>query len=145
MSSDQQIGSGFAAPGMKPLDETVWQAWLAKGRAKDNRNRAALSAAVRYVVTAVLLLVSVVWSSAAPYDVMARFVVTAGAMFMMLQAFRSSNHAIFALFGAIALLYNPVVPAFAFAGAWQRAFVVGSAFLFITSFYWQSKGLVRNA
>ena len=145
MSSNQQGNSGFVTLETKPLDEAVWQAWVAKGRASGNRGRARLNAAVRYVVTAVLLLAAGIWSSVAPYDVMIRFVVSAGAMYVMFQAFRSADYTVAGVFGAIALLYNPVAPAFIFAGEWQRALVLGSAALFMMSFFWPSKRLVQHA
>jgi hypothetical protein len=145
MSSNQRGNSGFGTPEMKPLDQAVWQAWLAKGRARDNRNRATLNASIRYFVTAVLLVAGGVWSSVAPYHVMVRFVVTAGAMFMMLQALRSANYGVAGLYGAVALVFNPVAPAFTFAGEWQRVLVMGTAILFMTSLYWPSKRLVHHA
>jgi hypothetical protein len=33
--------ASWAPPAAKPLDEAVWQTWLSKGRARDQRNRAA--------------------------------------------------------------------------------------------------------
>ena len=145
MSLNQQGNSGFVTPEMKPLDEAAWQAWLAKGRARDTRRRASLNAVVGCVVAAVLLVAAGLWSSVAPYDVTIRFVVTAGAMYVMLQAFRSANYTVAGVVGAMALLYNPVAPAFTFAGEGQRALVVGSALLLMTSLYWPSKRLVQHA
>ena len=109
MSSGQQANSGWTPSGMRSLDESVWQAWVAKGRAKDKRKRARLSASVRYVVIAVLLLVAAgVGSNLAPYDVIVRFIVAAGALFIALHAFRSAAYAVAIVFGLIALLYSPI-------------------------------------
>lgn len=138
MSSGQQANSGWTPSGMRSLDESVWQAWVAKGRAKDKRKRARLSALVRYVVIAVLLLVAAgVWSNLAPYDVIVRFIVAAGALFIALHAFRSAAYAVAIVFGVIALLYNPIAPVFELTGEWQRVTVLGTAVLFMVSFYWR--------
>jgi hypothetical protein len=145
MSTKRQESSGFVTLETNPLDEAVWQAWLAKGRARDNRGRARLNAAIRYVVIAVLLVAAGVWSSVAPYDVMIRFVVTAGAIFLMAQALRSANYAFSGFYGAVGLLFNPVSPAFTFAGEWQRMLVLGSALLFMASFYRQAHRPVHHA
>jgi hypothetical protein len=37
-----------AIPASKPLDEAVWQKWLAKGRARDQRRRAALAKVIKW-------------------------------------------------------------------------------------------------
>ena len=123
---------------MRSLDESVWQAWVAKGRAKDKRKRARLSASVRYVVIAVLLLVAAgVGSNLAPYDVIVRFIVAAGAFFIAVQAIRSADYAIASVFGLVAVLYNPIAPIFDLTGEWQRLVVLGTAVLFMVSFYWR--------
>ena len=63
MKCDKECASGYDEPNYDILrcyvrDESVWQAWVAKGRAKDKGKRARLSASVRYAVIAVLLLVA---------------------------------------------------------------------------------------
>lgn len=138
MSSGQQANSGWTPPAMRSLDEGVWQAWVAKGRERDKRKRARLSASVRYVVIAVLLLVAAgVGSNLAPYDVVVRFIVAGGAFFIALHAFRSAAYAVAIVFGAIALLYNPIAPVFGLTGEWQRVTVLATAILFMLSFYWR--------
>lgn len=143
MSSGQQADNVCLTPGMKPSDEAKWQGWLAKGRARDVRKRSSLNAAVRYAVIAVLIVAAVVWSNLAAYGLIVRFIVAAGALFVALQAFRSAHYPIAGVFGALAVVYNPVAPVFSFAGDWQRGFVLVSAFLFIVSFYWPSRRLVH--
>jgi Family of unknown function (DUF6804) len=139
MSSEQQANRSWVPSAVEPLNETLWQAWLARGRARDNRRRAELNTTVRYASVAVLLVTAGVWSNLAGYDVLIRFAVATGALFTAVQAFRHANYAIVGVFGIIALLYNPVVPAVLFAGEWQRAFVLVSAVLFMTSAYWPTR------
>jgi hypothetical protein len=86
-----------ALPLAKPLDESVWQAWVLKGRAQDERSHAA----------------------------------------GMRAAFAT-------VFGALALLYNPVAPVFSFSRQWQSAFVMASAVPFIASLTWRNAKLVPN-
>jgi hypothetical protein len=56
---------------------------------------------------------------------------------VMLQAFSARHYAGAVVFGALALLYNPVAPAFGFAGDWQRVAVAASAIPFIASLAWR--------
>jgi hypothetical protein len=49
------------------------------------------------------------------------------------------------VFGALALLYNPVVPLFSFSGEWQSVFVMASTVPFIVSLTWRNAKLASNA
>jgi predicted membrane protein len=93
---------------VKPLDEAVGQAWAANNRAQDQRNNAAFLKGVR-------------------------FIVAAGAMVAMFQAFHTRQFVLAGLFAALVALYNPVAPVLSFSGDWQRAVVVASALPFIVS------------
>ena len=73
------------------------------------------------------------WTHLAPYDVVARFIVAAGAIVVMFHAFHTGHHVLAAALAAVALLYNPVVPVFSFSGDWPRALVVASAVPFVAS------------
>ncbi len=77
------------------------------------------------------------WSYAAPFEVAIRFIAAAGACIVMAEAFQTRRYAFAAGFGALALLFNPVMPVFAFAGDWQRALVVASAVPFFVSLTWR--------
>jgi len=62
--------SAWVLPATKPLDETVWQAWVARGRAQDQQSSAARMKALKWASIAVLLaagifLVSGMMSAAA--------------------------------------------------------------------------------
>jgi len=120
-------------PPAKPLDGAVWQAWLEKGRERDRRNSAARMVAVKWVSLAGLVVVAALWSYLGPYDVIARFVVAAGAIAVMFHAIDGGRYALAAVFAAVGLLYNPVVPAFSFSGDWPRALVLASAVPFVSS------------
>jgi hypothetical protein len=128
----------WTPPAAKPLDQAVWQAWVAKGRAEDGRNSAAHIKAVKWVSIAGLLAAAGLWSHLAPFDVVVRFIVTGGAMVVMLQAVHARHYPVAAVFGVLALLYNPVAPAFNFSGDWQRAVAVASAVPFIASLAWRN-------
>lgn len=83
-----------------------------------------------------LLAAAGLWSHLAPFEPVIRFVVTAGALVVMFQAFQARHYAVTAAFGALALFYNPVASAFGFSGDWQRVVVVASAAPFLASLVW---------
>ena len=118
----QESRGQWVPPVAKPLDEAVWQAWVAKGRAADRRSSAARMKAVKWVSIVALLIAAGLHLG--QYEVIVRFVVAVGAIVMMFQAFHARHYAFAAVFGALVLLYNPVAPVFSFSGDWQRAFVV---------------------
>lgn len=140
----QQSGSGWNPPLVKPQPELEWQAWVAKGRARDLRKSAARLMAVKWVSIAVLLATAAFWSHLTPYDVVVRFVVAGAALLVMSQALHAKNYAFAAVFGVIALVYNPVLPAFTFSGDWQRAVVVASALPFVASLVWRRARTEHN-
>jgi hypothetical protein len=129
----QELREVWEPPAAKPLDEAVWQAWVKKGRARDRRNKAVCLEAVKWVSLAGLLAVAGQWSHSAPYEVVIRFVVAGGSIVLMLQALATRHYALAALFGALALLYNPVEPLFSFSGDWPRLVVLASAVPFLAS------------
>lgn len=51
----------WAPPAAKPLDEAVWQAWLSKGRAQNQRNRAARIRVIKWGGIAGLLAAACFW------------------------------------------------------------------------------------
>jgi hypothetical protein len=137
----------FFAPSLaKPLDESVWQAWVLKGRTRDERSHAAGMKAVTWISLTTLLLVAAGFGSyITQYDVAARFLLAASGLVLMFHAFHTRRYTFAVVFGALALLYNPVVPVFRFSGAWQSAFMIASAVPFIVSLTWRKTELVPNA
>jgi hypothetical protein len=71
--------------------------------------------------------------SAAPYGVVVRFVVAAGAIAAMFRAVHLRRYAFAVVFAGLAVLYNPLAAVFSFSGDWPRAFVAASAFPFAVS------------
>lgn len=127
----------WESPPVKPLDEAVWQAWKAKGRDRDRKDREIRVTALKWCSIVALLAVAALWSQLTPYEIVIRCVLAAAAAGMMFEAFSKRRHAVGAVFAGLALLYNPVSPVFGFSGNWQRALVVASAIPFITSLAWR--------
>ena len=142
----QKTQDVLAPPLAKSLDESEWQAWVLKGRAQEERSHAAAMKAVTWISLVMLLLAAAgFWSQIAPYDVAVRFLLATGGLVLMFQAFHTRHYAFASVFGALALLYNPVVPVFRFSGEWQSVFVMASAVPFIVSLTWRNAKLVSNA
>ena len=137
-------GSGWREPSAKPLDEALWQAWVAKGRAHDRRSNAARIKAVQWVSIAALLVAAGLWSRLTPYEIVISFIVAAGAIFVMFEAFYARHYAVAGVFGALALFYNPVINTISFSGDWQRALVAASALPFVVSLGWRSGRTEHN-
>ena len=85
------------------------------------------------------------WSQIAPYELVFKFNVSAGAIVVMFQAFRTRHYAFAAVFAALVLLYNPVAPVFSFTGDWQRFLVVASVLPFIAALAWPNRTEADNA
>ena len=101
------------------LDEVRWQAWA---------GATALRAAKWAAVVAALGI----WSHLASFEVVVRFLVTAGSMGVMFEFFRARRW----------LLYNPAAPVFRFSGGWRRAAVAAGIVTVIPSLTWRN---VRSA
>jgi hypothetical protein len=129
----------WSPPSATQLDEAVWQAWVAKGRAQDRRRSATRLKAVKWASIAGLLGAAWLWSHFTPFEVIVRFLVTASALVLMFQAFQTRYYPVAAMFGALALLFNPVATVFDFSGDWQRAVVVASAAPFVASLVWPTE------
>lgn len=123
----------WTPPPAKPLDEVVWQAWVAKNREQDQRGSDSRMKALKWASILSLFVAAALGSQLAPYDVVVRFIVMAGGIATMFQAHRAHRIAYVAVFGAIATLYNPVMPVFTFSGTWQHALVAASTIPFIAT------------
>lgn len=129
---------------VEPLnDSSLWHAWVARGRVQDRRRSAARTRAARWASIAGLLAVAGLWSHLPPYEVVVRWFLAGGAIVVAFQAFRARRYAFAAVFGALALLYNPVAPAFSLSGDWHRYLVVVSALPFVASLAWRNARLER--
>ena len=116
----------------------------AKGRAREQRSNAARVKAATWVSIGGLLAIAGLWSHLTPYEVIVRFIVAATAMVVMFQAFHARHYAVAAVFGGLALLYNPVLPTFSFSGDWQRTLVVASTVPFAASLAWHNARTEQN-
>jgi hypothetical protein len=134
----------WVPPPVKALDEGAWQAWAEKGRAQDVRSSAAGMTAVKWVSIAALLAATGLWSHLMPFEVVVRFIVASGAIFVMLQALHSQHYVLAAVFGALALLYNPAAPAFSLSGGWQLVAVFASTMPFVASLVWRNARPARQ-
>ncbi len=87
----------LAPPAAPPLNEAVWQAWVAKGHAEDRHARATFVKGVKWVAIAGLLTAAGFGSNLGPFDVVIRFIVAAGALVVMVQAFHARHYPFAAL------------------------------------------------
>lgn len=123
----------------KQLDEAVWQAWVARGRARDLQASAARLKTVKSFSIAALLIAAGVWSELSPYQMVVSFLVAAGALVVMFQAVHTGRYVFAAVFTALVALYNPVIPIISFSDEWQRVVVVTSALPFVASLSWRNE------
>jgi hypothetical protein len=123
----------WEAPAVKPLDEAVWKAWIARGRARDRQDRETGIKALKWGSIVALLAVAGLWSQLMSYDTVIRCVLAAAAVGMMFETFSKRQYALGAVFAGLAVLYNPVAPIFDYSGNWQRALVIASAIPFVLS------------
>ncbi len=136
MSSSVQLKSfphDWVPPAPKPLDQAVWSAWVSKGRARDARSSAARLSVVKWASAATLIAAAALWAHLGPYSILVHFAVMLGAIAVMFHCVRVRQYAFAAVFGLLALIYNPVAPLISFLGDWQRALVLASAAPFIVA------------
>jgi hypothetical protein len=108
-------------------DEIVWRAWRKRNRLEEHDRQLARVTAVKALFVAVLLLTIVFWSSAADYASAIRLALTVAATFAAMQAFKLRSYALAMIFGAMAVIYNPVFPVFLLTGSTAFAIVAMTA------------------
>lgn len=81
--------SAWDPPAARPFDEAVWREWAARGCAPDRRSGAARISAMKWASIAALLAAAVFWFHLAPFEVVVRFLVSAGAMVVLFQALQA--------------------------------------------------------
>jgi len=136
------------AHSQKPLDETVWRAWLGKNLLQERQRAAARIRALKWVCIGVLMFSGVASSyiftpQVSAYQAVVRFAIGLGAIVIMFESLRARQYAFTALFAAVVLLFNPVVPTFAFAGNWVILFAGELSFL--ASLVWTKERTRRAA
>lgn len=120
-------------PTVKPLDEGRWQAWKANGRVRDQKDFQTRLKVLTGALIVALLAVVGFWSQLGPGEIVIRCLVAAGAVSLMAYAIGHRHYWSAAVFAALTILYNPFTPLVAFAGNWQRGFVLVSAVPFVAS------------
>ena len=125
------------------LDERRWQAWVARGRARDRQGRDTQLKALKWVSIVAVLAMGALWSDLTFDELALRCILTAAGIGMMFEAFRIRQYAFVMVFAALAALYNPIAPVFSLAGNWQRALVAVSAIPFVISLAWRDRKAVR--
>src|ERR1043165_7176786 len=98
--------TAWESPPVKPLDEAVWQAWKAKGRAQDRQGRETRMKTLKWGSIVALLALAGLWSQLAPYEIWIRCVLAGVPVGMMFEAFNRRQYALAAVFAGLALLYN---------------------------------------
>src|SRR5436190_20866898 len=90
----EELQYEWVPPAARPLDEAVWQAWVAKGRAQDQRSSATRIKAVKWTSAAALFAAAGLWSHLGPFEVVLRFLVPASAMVVIFQAFQARYYTV---------------------------------------------------
>ena len=122
--------TGWELPVTKPLDETLWRAWVIKGRVRERQDNIARTRALKWAVVVALLGATVLTPVPAPFQILLRFVVAIAAVVVMFQAIHARRYGLAAVFGALLVIYNPVAPPIHFSTDWQRALLAASAIPF---------------
>jgi hypothetical protein len=118
----------------RTVGEAVWQAWLRKGGASEERTHGKRVKALAWLSLGGIGLAACAgfFTALAPYEVEIRFVVAGGAVAMMAHTLHRRRYATSFVFGALALLYNPVAPLFSFPGDWPSAVIGLTGLPFLT-------------
>jgi hypothetical protein len=126
----------------RPLDETVWRAWMKKNLLEERSRAAARTKTVNWICIGVLVA-AVVTSShvslpyVAAYQAVVRIIIGVGATVMMFDNIRARQHGFTALFGSIVLLFNPLLPAFALPR--NETILLASILPFVGSLLWMRR------
>jgi hypothetical protein len=133
-------------PQSAPLSEAAWQAWLLKGRLREERNywRGVKAASSLSLVGIACAACVSLFPGFGAYDVPIRFAVAIGALALMVHNLHIRRYAFAAAFAALVVLFNPVAPLVDFPGIWGRGLIALSAVPFVASLT-PSPKLARSA
>jgi hypothetical protein len=103
---------------------------------------------VKWACIGVLMVTAVVSSYVftpyvSAYQAVVRFAIGLGAIVIMFESLRARQYAFTALFAAIVLLFNPVLPTFALSG--NGLILLASALPFVASLVWMKDRTRRAA
>jgi hypothetical protein len=135
----QEPPGAWTPPPAGATEESAWQAWIARGGARDQRGSARRVQSLKCVLTAALLAAAGFWAQPPPYEIAFRLVVSVGAFVLMVQALRAQSPTFAVVFAATVWLYNPIAPVFTLAGDWQRTLVLATTVPLILSFGWDKQ------
>jgi hypothetical protein len=126
----------------KPLDETVWRAWLNKNRLEEGRHRDARIKGVKWICIGMLVAAALASSyvlnpSVSAYQTVVRFAIGLGAISLLFESLRERQYVFSALFTAIVLLFNPVFPISPVSANWLILFA--SVLPFAASLIWMKE------
>lgn len=132
----------------KPLDDTVWRAWLNKNLIEERQRAVARIKTVKWACIGVLMATAVVSSYVSSpcvpaYQAVVRFAIGLGAIVILFESLRTRQYAFAALFVAVVLLFNPVVPTFALAGHW--VILLAAVLPFVASLVWMKEPIGKAA
>jgi hypothetical protein len=116
----------------EPVELAPGQTWIGDGWVERLRS-VALRRAAKGAAIGGLLVTAGFCSRLAPYDGVVRFIVAAGALAVVFLAFRARRYTLAVVFGALALLYCPIAPAFVLSTDWRRTTAVAIAVLLVAS------------
>lgn len=136
--------AGGGLPAAMPLNEALRAPSAEKGRAHGARMRATLLTGLKGLSMMALVAGATYWSNLLPYDGVARFALSAGALAAALLFFLGRRYAMAAVSGAVALVFNPIAPALTLAGDWRRTLLVVMAVLLVASFAGFEKRKAQN-
>jgi hypothetical protein len=131
----QELEEVQEPPIFKQFDEADWPVWPAE-HPPTRPGRSAVITAVKWASIVGLVALGGLWSRYTPFEVEARFIVAAGAIFVMARSLLARRYAVVVVCGALFLLYNPLAPLFDLSGNWQRAVFVATAAPFLASLIW---------
>ena len=92
-----------------------------------------LTNAMKHVAIVILVLTAVLWGYAPVYARVLGFIVATAAVLVAIQATRARRYRWVAVFYAVAIAFNPIVPLGAFSGTFGFALIVAAFALFTLS------------
>jgi hypothetical protein len=124
------------------LDEDVWNAWIQKSIRSERVGTANRTRIVKWICIGVLAGAAVFSETSftaadSGYQISVRFVILLGALAIVLQSLRTRQYGFTALFAAVMVLFNPLLPAFDFSG--KSAILVVSLIPFAASLKWMKE------
>lgn len=84
-----EVRAVYEIAAARPLDEAVWQAWVAKGRSREKRESAARRKVGELVAAAGLLVVAGLWPISTAHDSVGRIAAALGAVGLMWDGLRA--------------------------------------------------------